>query len=189
MTIGYLAWWNLAGVVISQNDLRRRLGAAGFALPPSRNASLSRLLVQAMERIPGAVGVRREGGVIFVPPAAHADLARLRTVLTRLPTTEDTPAALHLVPVADTREGRAEIAAAVTAGLMQDLAALGRELAHLQSKARTIRPDTLAERQVRLQALHDRAQLHAGLLTKAQRGVVTAAVAALARRLDEARAP
>ncbi|HEU4325491.1 MAG TPA: hypothetical protein VFS21_20265 [Roseiflexaceae bacterium] len=187
MTLGYLAWWHLAGVVIAPSDLRRRLGAAGFALPPSRVTSLSRLLVQAVERIPGAVGVRREGGVIFAPPAAHADLARLRAVLLRLPTTEDTPAALHLAPVADTREGRTEIAAAVTAGLMQDLAALGRELAHLQSKARTIRPDTLAERQVRLQALHDRAQLHAGLLAEAQREAIAAAVAVLARRIDEAR--
>ncbi|HEU4329342.1 MAG TPA: hypothetical protein VFS21_39760 [Roseiflexaceae bacterium] len=188
MTLGYLVWWNLAGVVISQNDLRRRLGAAGFPLPPSGADTLSRLIVQAVERIPGAVGVRREGGVIFAPPAAHADLTCLRTVLVRLPTTEDTPAALHLAPVADTREGRAEMAAAVTAGLMQDLAALDRELVYLQSRGKATRASTLDERQRRLQTLMARAAAHEALLTEGHQQAVTAVVAALARRLDEARA-
>ncbi|HEU4329292.1 MAG TPA: hypothetical protein VFS21_39505 [Roseiflexaceae bacterium] len=192
--LGYLVWWHLAGVRLSPAELRARLVAAGFPLPVRRSRprtsldSRSRLLVQAIERVPGAVGVRPEGGVVFAPHAAEPHLERLRDALAGLATTDPTPAGLYLLTVASTPENRAMLAETVTAGLLQDIAALGRELDHLQTKSSLIRPRTLDDRLVRLQALRERAAFHTALLTKVQRGVVTAAVAALARRIEEARA-
>ncbi|HEU4324660.1 MAG TPA: hypothetical protein VFS21_16065 [Roseiflexaceae bacterium] len=191
--LGYLVWWHLAGVQLTPAELRARLVAAGFPLPVRRSRprtsldSRSRLLVQAIERVPGAVGVRPEGGVVFAPRAAEPHLERLRGALAGLPTTDPTPAGLYLLTVASTPENQAMLAGAVTAGLLQDIAALGRELDHLQTKSSLIRPRTLDDRLVRLQVLRERAAFHMALLTKAQRGVVVAAVAALARRIDEAR--
>jgi hypothetical protein len=138
-----------------------------------------------VERIPGAVGVRLDGGLVFAPPEALPDLLRVRTLIGSLPPTDAATPALYLVALADEPVTRADLAAAVTAGLLQDLAALEHDLNRLQVGGRHIRPPTVARRQVQVQAVARRAQAHAGLLGEAQRTAVEAALNALERRLAE----
>jgi hypothetical protein len=144
---------------------------------------LTRLLGQIVERIPGAVGVRLDGGLVFAPPEALPDLLRVRTLIGSLPTMKGAAPALYLAAQADEPVTRADLAAAVTAGLLQDAAALEHDLLRLQVGGRHIRPPTLARRQAQVQAVARRVEAHAGLLGETQRAAVEAALTALERRL------
>jgi hypothetical protein len=145
---------------------------------------LSRLIRRLVEHIPGAVQVRVEGGLVFAPPEAHAELLRLRTLIRDLPLAPESAApAAHLIAVADTPETRADLAEAVMAGLLQELNALNRGVDRLQANDRVVRPDTINDRQIQVRTVAERAHTHAGLLTAAQQETLAAAVEGLEQRL------
>jgi hypothetical protein len=149
---------------------------------------LTRLIVRLVADIPGAVRVRTEGGLIVAPPPSLAALLRLRTLIRNLPLAPESPTpAAYLVPVADTPEARADLAEAVTTGLLQDLALLNRGVDHLQAKSRVMQSGTIRDRQAQVRAIVARAEAHAELLTAAQREALTVAVDALERRLARLR--
>jgi phytoene/squalene synthetase len=87
--------------------------------------------------------------------------------------------------VEDEPQTRDHLAEAVMAGLLQDLAALERDLGRLLRRGRVKLPETLSARRVQVQAAHALVATHAGLLAVAQQASVQEALDRLERRLTE----
>jgi hypothetical protein len=145
---------------------------------------VTRVLVILVAGIGGAVGVRSDGKLMFAPSEVYADLVRLRTLVRALPTA-DRPPVLFLVAVEDEPQTRDHLAEAVMAGLLQDLAALERDLGRLARRGRVKLPETLADRRVQVQAATDRVATHTGLLAVAQQATVQEALDRVEHRLTE----
>jgi hypothetical protein len=145
---------------------------------------VTRVLVILVAGIPGTVGVRSDGKLMFAPRSALPDLLRLHTLVRALPTA-DRPPVLFLVAVEDDPQTRDHLAEAVTSGLLQDLAALERDLGRLSRRGRVKLPETLADRRAQVQAAHALVATHAGLLAVAQQASVQEALDRLERRLTE----
>lgn len=131
-----------------------------------------------IDALPGAVCVRREGGLYFVPVSQRDALRRLRTLVEGLPTDGLNEPYLEMIGVPDEKEARREMARAVHHGFLTELRAMDKELGDLRSKAKTVQPDTIAARLTEYKAISDRARTYADLLGM-QQSTITEVVAEL----------
>lgn len=128
------------------------------------SGDLSRMVRAIIDALPGAVCVRREGGLYFVPVDQRDTLRRLRSLVEGLPTDGVNEPYLEMIGVPDEQEARREMARAVHRGFLAELRAMDKELDDLRGKAKSVQPDTIAARLSAYRAVSDRAQTYADLL-------------------------
>lgn len=142
------------------------------------SGDLSRMVRSIIDTIPGAVCVRREGGLYFVPADQHDALKRLQALVEGLPTDGVNEPYLELIGVPDEQEARRTMARAVHRGFLSELRAMDKELDDLRSKAKTVQPDTIAARLAAYKAVNDRARTYADLLGM-QQSIIEGAISEL----------
>lgn len=128
------------------------------------SGDLSRMVRTIIDALPGAVCVRREGGLYFVPVSQRNALQRLRTLVEGLTTDGVNEPYLEMIGVPDEKEARREMARAVHRGFLAELRAMSKELDDLRSKAKTVQPETIAARLTEYKAVSDRARTYLDLL-------------------------
>ncbi|WP_129677337.1 DUF6744 family protein [Candidatus Chloroploca sp. Khr17] len=146
---------------------------------------LTHLIRTIIDAIPGAVCVRREGGLFFVPVSEHATLLRLRQLVAALPTDGEHEPYVELLGVPDEAAARRTMARAVHRGMLADVQAMQSDLNDLQRKAKQVKASTIAQRLSAYQQVIARAQLYADLLGMHQQDIQTAItdLSAVARAL------
>lgn len=138
------------------------------------SGDLSRMVRAIIDSLPGAVCVRREGGLYFVPADQRDALTRLRALVEGLPTDGLNAPYLELLGVPDEQEARRTMARAVHRGFLTELRALDKELDDLRGKAKSIQPDTIAARLAAYTTIRDRARTYADLLGMQQSAIAEA---------------
>lgn len=138
------------------------------------SGDLSRMVRAIVDALPGAVCVRREGGLYFVPADQRGALLRLRALVEGLPTDGVNEPYLELIGVPDEQETRREMARAVHRGFLAELRALDRELDDLRGKAKAVQPDTVAARLAAYRAVSARASAYADMLGMQQSAIAEA---------------
>lgn len=167
-----------AGIIAAQNEAQRLTQELRPLWQHYQDlyisGDLSRMVRAIIDAIPGAVCVRREGGLYFVPADQRDALKRLRALVEGLPTDGVNEPYLEMIGVPDEKEARREMARAVHRGFLAELRALDKELDDLRSKARTVQPDTIASRLAEYKAVSDRARTYADLLGMQQNAIAEA---------------
>jgi len=133
----------------------------------------------------GAISLRREGGLYFVPVAQRPALERLRGLLAAVPHRDGQEPQFCALGVLDRVQARRQLAQAVHSTFSDDLAVMRTDLQRfVAAKPRTVKAATMAERLTAYKRRQERAQIYADLLGTAQAGI-QAQIAALT---DQARA-
>lgn len=167
-----------AGIIAAQNEAQRLTQELRPLWQHYQDlyisGDLSRMVRAIIDAIPGAVCVRREGGLYFVPADQRDALKRLRALVEGLPTDGVNEPYLEMIGVPNEREARREMARAVHRGFLAELRAMDKELDDLRSKAKTVQPDTIAARLAAYKAVSDRARTYADLLGMQQSTIAEA---------------
>ena len=111
-----------------------------------------------------SMGLRREGGVYFVPITYNSGIERLRAFVEGLPQDAGQVAYLFTNSVIDEKEARRNLAKAVHTGFMDQIAALQGDLRDLRAKGNTTRSTSISERLVTYRKLREKLEIYAGLL-------------------------
>lgn len=122
----------------------------------------------------GAISLRREGGLYFVPVAERDALERLRGLLAALPSTSKEGTYLCAMGVIDRAQARRQLAAAVHQSFIDELGVLRTDLQRFtDAKTGTVKPETISERLASYKRIKAKVQTYADLLEMQQERIVS----------------
>lgn len=110
-----------------------------------------------------ATGLRRSGGVYFVPKGKRDELRRLREMVAGLPHLEDQPFVCAF-GVPDLQETKSQMTQVIHAGMIDEIGSLRANLRRLIAEGTNVREDTVITRLAEFQSVRAKAQVYADLL-------------------------
>jgi hypothetical protein len=122
-------------------------------------SEMTRRIIDSLQ----ATALRRAGGVYFVPKGKRDELARLREMVAGLPHLEEQPFVCAF-GVPDLHEAKAQMAQALHAGMLDEVAGLRADLRRLIAEGTNVREDTVITRLAAFQGVRAKAQVYADLL-------------------------
>lgn len=121
----------------------------------------------------GAIGLRREGGLYFVPISERDALTRLRILLSSLPHSATHAPYLCALGVVDRAQSRRQVAQAVHTSFLEELGVMRTDLQRfLDAKSGTVKAKTISERLSMYKKAKLRAQTYADLLGMQQERIL-----------------
>lgn len=142
--LGLLLWWDLEGVSVPAEQVRRALAAEGvtdYAVPDVEvvDQRLIRLSVVApWLHALCAVSLKTGGGFYFASEACRTRVDQLQRVVQAM------GGRFHIAHLDASPESRASVAASVTAHVLDELAGVRERVAKWNPSGRKVRPDSQA---------------------------------------------
>lgn len=137
------------------------------------SGDLSRMMRNIVAGI-GAISLRKEGGLYFVPVAERDALERLRTLLAALPSTSSHGSYLCAMGVINRAQARRQLAAAVHQSFIDELGVLRTDLQRFtDAKNGTVKQETITERLATYKRIKAKVQTYADLLEMQQERIVS----------------
>jgi hypothetical protein len=125
---------------------------------------LSRMVCSIVNEMK-AVGLRRKGGVYFVPADQKDKLNALRTLITSLPTNGNEAPYLCALGIIDESEAKRQLAKAVHTGIKDEVNSLAKDLQRFtEAPPGTVKLETVTERLLAYKELRNKVSIYADLL-------------------------
>jgi hypothetical protein len=123
-------------------------------------------MVHAIVTSMNAVGLRKEGGVYFVPNAERHQIELAKELIASLPTTASHRPYLLAIPVINSEVAKADVALAIHYGFLDELKSLASDLDRFaQADPGTVRSETISNRLLQYKHVKEKVGMYATLLS------------------------